>query len=290
MTLSLFAEQLLNAIQLGVMLFMTSAGLTLVFGIMNLMNLAHGALYMTGAFFAATVLAATGNFLVAALAAVAATAVLGFLLEALLLRHFYTRTHLDQVLLTFGLILVSNDLTRLIWGPIPLPMRLPEALSGTVQITPELIYPSYRLAILGTGLLVSALLYGLVSHTRGGMWVRAGASNRAMAAAFGVNVSRVFAAVFAAGAALAGLAGLLAGPISAVQSGMGDPILILALVVTVVGGIGSIRGAFVAALLIGIVDTFGRVLLPPALGSMAIFVLMAVVLAIRPRGLFPVVG
>jgi branched-chain amino acid transport system permease protein len=290
MSYALVVEQLLNGVQLGVMLFLMSAGLTLVFGIMNLINLAHGSLYMAGAFFAASFLNLTGSFLLAVVLALVATAVLGAVLELAVLRRFYGRSHLDQVIVTFGLILIFNELTRIVWGPVPVPMALPGALAGSVPIMPGVTYPAFRLAILATGVVVAIGLYIVVVHTRAGMWVRAGASDRAMAEAIGVDVQFVFALVFAAGAALAGLAGMMAGPITAVQVGMGEPILILALVVTVIGGIGSIRGAFVAALMIGVADTFGRVLLPPALGSMVIFMLMAAILAWRPQGLFPVHG
>ncbi|MDB5594624.1 MAG: branched-chain amino acid transporter permease [Hyphomicrobiales bacterium] len=285
---TLLIEQTLNGIQLGVMLFLMSAGLTLVFGIMNLINLAHGSLYMAGAFFAAMFVKLTGNFWTGVLLALPATALCGLVLERLVLRRFYARSHLDQVLVTFGLILVFNDLARMVWGVVPVPLPLPGALGGSIELLPDVFYPAFRLVILGVGLLVALALYVLVVHTRIGMKIRAGASNRPMASALGVDVGVLFAMVFAAGAALAGLAGAMAGPITAVQVGMGEPILILALVVTVIGGIGSIRGAFIAALMIGIVDTFGRVLLPPALGSMAIFMLMALILAWRPRGLFSV--
>ncbi|WP_199488758.1 branched-chain amino acid ABC transporter permease [Tardiphaga sp. OK245] len=288
--MTLIVEQSLNGVQLGVQLFLMAAGLTLVFGIMNMINLTHGSLFMIGAFAAATILARTGSFALAVALAVPATALAGALLEAVVLRRFYHRGHLDQVLVTFGLILVLNELTKMVWGPVPVPMPLPSALASSVQLMPGLIYPSFRLVILAAGLLVAAGLYLVVSHTRVGMWVRAGASNRDIASAMGVNVELIFSLVFAAGAALAGLAGMMAGPISAVQVGMGEPVLILALVVTVIGGIGSIKGALIAAVLVGVVDTFGRVLLPPALGSMLIFVLMAVILALRPRGLFPVHG
>ncbi|MGO9358022.1 MAG: branched-chain amino acid ABC transporter permease [Xanthobacteraceae bacterium] len=290
MTTPLLIEQSLNGLQLGVQLFLMAAGLTLVFGIMNMINLTHGSLFMVGAFLAAAALARTGNFLLALLVAVPATALAGALLEATVLRRFYNRGHLDQVLVTFGLIMVINELVRIVWGPVPVPMPVPALLSHTVEVFPGVIYPSFRLAILAVGLLVAIGLYIVVVHTRVGMWVRAGASNRSMASAMGVNVELVFSLVFAAGAALAGLAGIMAGPISAVQVGMGEPVLILALVVTVIGGIGSIKGAFVAAILIGLTDTFGRVLLPPALGSMIIFMMMAAILAWRPRGLFPVHG
>ena len=288
MSFPLIVEQLLNGIQFGVMLFLMAAGLTLVFGIMNMINLAHGSLYMAGAFIAAALIPWTGSFLLAVLIALPLTGLLGALLEIGLLRRFYTRTHLDQVLVTFGLILVFNEITRLIWGPVPVPMPLPDWLSGSVELFEGVRYPTFRLTILAVGAIVAIGLYLVVVHTRAGMWVRAGASNRPMASALGVDVQLVFSMVFATGAALAGLAGIMAGPVFAVQIGMGEPILILAFVVTTIGGIGSIRGAFLAALLIGIVDTFGRVLLPPALGSMVIFILMAAILALRPQGLFPV--
>jgi branched-chain amino acid transport system permease protein len=288
MSASLFIEQMLNGVQFGVMLFLISAGLTLVFGIMNLINLAHGALFMLGAFLATAFIKWTNNYLLAAVLAMAMTALVGYVLELLVLRRFYSRSHLDQVLVTFGLILVFNDIVRLIWGVVPVQFRLPQAFAGSVNLFADVQYPTFRLLILGVGLLVALGLYYVVVHTRIGMWIRAGASNRPMASALGVDVGLIFSLVFAAGAALAGLAGLMTGSISSVQVGMGDPVLILALVVTVIGGIGSIRGAFVAALMIGIVDTFGRVLLPPALGSMVIFMLMALILAWRPKGLFPV--
>ena len=285
---SLFIEQLLNGVQFGVMLFLISAGLTLVFGIMNLINLAHGSLYMTGAFIAAAFIRITDNFLLAVVIALVLTALIGVVMERLVLRRFYARSHLDQVLATFGLILVFNDLVRLVWGVVPVQLRLPGPFSGSVQLVADVQYPAFRLVILVVGLLVALGLYVVVVHTRIGMWIRAGASNRPMASALGVDVGLIFSLVFAAGAALAGLAGLMAGAISSVQVGMGEPVLILALVVTVIGGIGSIRGAFLAALMIGVADTFGRVLLPPALGSMVIFMLMAAILAWRPKGLFPV--
>ena len=290
MSYTLIVEQLLNGVQFGVMLFLMSAGLTLVFGIMNLINLAHGSLYMAGAFIAASLISATGSFFLSVLIAIAVTSVLGMVMEIAILRPFYARTHLDQVVVTFGLILVLNEITRLIWGPVPVPMPLPAYLAGSVELFAGVRYPIFRVAILLAGAVVAVGLYLVVGHTRAGMWVRAGATNRPMASALGVNVQFVFLMVFAVGAALAGFAGIMAGPIFAVQVGMGEPILILAFVVTVIGGIGSIRGAFLAALLIGIVDTFGRVLLPPALGSMVIFVLMAAILAWRPKGLFPLQG
>jgi branched-chain amino acid transport system permease protein len=286
-TLSLFLEQLLNGVQFGVMLFLIAAGLTLVLGIMNLVNLAHGSLYMAGAYFAASLAQVMPSFTLALLCAVAGTAIFGWALDRLLFKFFYSRSHLEQVLVTFGLIFVLNETARSLWGPVALNLPLPQAVAGSVWIWPGFDYPAFRLIVLGAGLAVAGILYLLIATTRAGMWVRAGASDRGMAIALGVNVARVFTVVFAIGAALAGFAGMMTAPFSAVQVGMGEPVLILALVVTVLGGIGSIRGAFIAALLVGLVDTFGRVLLPPAIGTICIYVLMAVILAFRPAGLFP---
>jgi branched-chain amino acid transport system permease protein len=285
----LLIEQGLNGVQLGVMLFLMAAGLTLVFGIMNLVNLAHGSLYMLGAYFAATVQLATGSFLLALLAALLGAALVGLVLEIVALRTLYARDHLDHVLCTFGLIMFLNEVVRIVWGPVPLRMSLPAALAGSVDLF-GIRYPAFRLAIIVVGVLVAVFLYLLITRTRLGMLIRAGASDRMMIGALGVDIRRLYTLVFALGAALAGLAGMMAGPILAVQVGMGDYILILTLVVIVIGGIGSVRGAFVAALLVGVIDTFARVLLPPALGQIGIYVLMAAVLFWRPRGLFPAHG
>jgi len=287
MDLSLFVIQGLNAIQLGVMLFLMSAGLTLVFGIMNLINLAHGSLYMLGAYLAATFQRMTGSFLLGILLAVPVVMVLGVLIELIVLRRLYDRDHLDQVLATFALILFFNELVRIVWGPQAYFMALPAALSGSVNILPGVPYPAYRLLIAAVGLLIALGLYLLIRRTRLGMLIRAGAGNREMVGALGVNVSLLFTLVFGLGTVLAGFAGMMAGPILSVEIGMGESILILTFVVIVIGGIGSIRGAFVAAMLIGFADTFGRVLLPPALASMVIYILMAAVLFRRPQGLFP---
>lgn len=302
----LFIEQLLNGLQLGVMLFLLSAGLTLVFGIMRVINLAHGSLYMVGAYIAATVFQYTGSFLLALLAALPVAAVVGMIVEMVVLRRLYERDHLDQVLATFGLILFFNELTRIIWGRQPLFMDVPKWLSSTVEIIPGAPYPSYRLAIILVGMLVAVFLYLLLTRTRLGMQIRAGASNREMVAALGVNINLLNTLVFGLGALLAGLAGAMAGPILAVESGMGESILILTFVVIVIGGIGSIRGALIGALLVGLVETLGgyllpellRLFLPPAmadgagasLASMAVYILMAAVLIWRPRGLFPAHG
>ena len=301
----LLIEQFLNGLQFGLLLFLLAAGLTLVFGIMDLVNLAHGSLYMMGAYFAATFTAWTGSFLVGALLALAATLLLGIALEVVALRPLYGRDHLDHVLGTFGLILFFDELVRLIWGPAGLSLPLPPELGTTVAIA-GIYYPIYRLLIIGVSLLVALFLYVLIMRTRVGMLIRAGASNREMAAALGVNIALLFTLVFGLGAAFAGLAGLMQAPILTVQIGMGENILILAFVVVVIGGIGSIRGALVAAVFVGLVDTLGRAFLPDllrlvlsttaaatvarALSSMLIYLLMAVVLAVRPQGLFPVAG
>lgn len=287
MTLLLFIEQVLNGLQLGTMLFLMAAGLTLVFGIMQLINLAHGSLYMIGAYVAATVQQATGSFLLGLLAALPAAALVGMAMEAIALRRLYDRDHLDQVLATFGLILFFNELVKILWGPQAYFMAVPEMLSGSVEILPGAPYPAYRLAIVAAGIAAALFLYFLITRTRIGMLIRAGATNREMVNALGVNVDRLYMLVFGLGAALAGLAGVMAGPLLALEVGMGENILILAFVVIVIGGIGSVRGAFVAALLVGIADTFGRVLLPGALSEMTIYILMAAILVWRPQGLFP---
>jgi branched-chain amino acid transport system permease protein len=301
----LIAEQSLNGLQFGLMLFLLAAGLTLVFGIMDMINLAHGSLYMLGAFLASTFVDLTGSFTAGVLLAVPATAVLGMLMEVSVLRTLYQRDHMAQVLATFALILIINELTRLVWGSdAALPM--PGALSGPVELLPGLPYSAYRLVIIAVGLAVAVLLFILVTKTRVGMLVRAGASNREMALAMGVNIRLLFTLVFGAGAALCAVAGALLAPLLAVQVGMGENILILAFVVIVIGGIGSIRGALVGALLVGIVDTIGRAFLPilfgaffqprvasaagPAIASVAIYLLMAVVLYFKPQGLFPARG
>lgn len=282
--------QILNGLQLGVMLFLMAAGLTLVFGIMNLINLAHGSLYMLGAYLAATFQQFTGSFLLAVLLALPATVLIGIVVEVITLRTLYDRDHLDQVLATFGLILFFNELVRIVWGPQAYFMAIPPGLSGHITLLPGVAYPIYRLVIVGVGLTVAVFLYALIRHTRLGMLIRAGASNRPMVSALGINITLLYTLLFGLGAALAGLAGMMAGPILSVEVGMGEPILILTFVVIVIGGIGSIRGAFLGALLVGMVDTLGRVLLPPALASMGIYILMALVLCWRPQGLFPAYG
>ena len=306
MTATLFLEQTLNGVQFGLMLFLLAAGLTLVFGIMDMINLAHGSLYMIGAYLMASIAQATGSFWVALPLALLATALVGAALEMAVLRRLYERDHMTQVLATFALILIANEVVRMIWGSQPIMLNGPAGLAGPVELPGGIQYASYRLAIIGIGLLVAVLLYFLVAKTKVGMLVRAGASNREMAVAMGVDIRRLFTVVFAIGAALCGLAGAMLGPILAVQVGMGENILILAFVVIVIGGIGSIRGAFVGALLVGLVDTMGRALLPivfhtlfppmvasnlgPSVSSIMIYVLMAGVLFFRPQGLFPARG
>jgi len=300
---TLVLEQALNGLQFGLMLFLIAAGLTLVLGIMDTINLAHGSLYMAGAFIAAAAAQAGASFWVALALAALGTAAIGAVLEVALLRRLYRRDHLSQVLATFAVILIANEVVRMIFGPQPLPLAPPAALSGSVELLPGMPYPALRLAIIVAGLAVALSLYWLIARTRVGMLVRAGASNREMALALGADVGRIFTAVFALGAALAALAGAFLGTLLAVQVGMGEQILIPAFVVVVIGGLGSIRGALVGAIVVGMVDTGGRAFLPlalraflpndiadalgPTLASMSIYLLMAAVLVWRPSGLFP---
>jgi branched-chain amino acid transport system permease protein len=285
-------------------MFLLAAGLTLTFGIMDLVNLAHGSLYMMGAYFAWTLIGWTDSFVLGALLALPACFLLGVVVEVVVARRLYARDHLDQVLATFGLILFFNELVRAIWGPEGRSIAVPAFLNRTIDILPGVPYPAYRFALIVAGVVVAILLAWLVARTRLGMLIRAGASNREMTGALGVNINLLYTLVFGLGAALAGLAGLMQAPILTVQIGMGENILILAFVVIIIGGIGSIRGAFIAAVLVGLIDTIGRAFLPdllrlilssrgastvaPALSSMMIYLLMAVVLVLRPEGLFPV--
>lgn len=302
MTLILLIEQILNGLQFGVMLFLTAAGLTLVFGVMGLINLAHGSLFMVGAFAAAAVAGATGSFILALAASLAAAAAAGALVEILVIRRLYTRDHLDQVLATFALILIFSEGTRWLFGSFPLYLNIPDYLSGPVTLPGGIQYPLYRLTLIAIGLMVALGLYLLIARTRLGIQIRAGESDREMIAALGVDISKLYTVVFALGAALAGFAGALVGAIQSVQVGMGEPVLILAFVVIVIGGIGSIKGALIGSLLVGLTDTLGGVLLPEffklfmdnasatsigsALSTMLIYILMAVVLVMKPTGLF----
>src|SRR5215470_14279007 len=306
MSISLFVVQLFNGVQLGVLLFLVAAGLTLVFGVMNFINLAHGVQYMLGAYLAVMFFGITGSFFATVLLALFASLLFGLLLEAVVLRRLYERDHLEQVLATFGIIMFLNQAVKLLWGAAPLTLPIPALLSGSVALADGLRYPVYRFAIIAAGLMVALGLAYFVGSTRVGMLVRAGASNATMVSALGVDIKRLFRIVFGFGAMLAGFAGVMVAPILSVEPGMGDQILILAFVVIVIGGIGSIRGAFVAALLVGVIDTLGRsfmtdllrlFLLPttarligPALASISIYLLMALVLAVRPTGLFAAKG
>ena len=301
--MTLFIEQCLNGLQFGLLLFLLAAGLTLVFGIMDLVNLAHGSLYMIGAYFAATFAAWTGSFVLGALLALAATMVVGMAVEVIAMRRLYGRDHLDHVLGTFGLILFFDEAVRLIWGAEGMSLPLPAWLNTSIQVLPGVHYSAYKFSIIVVTAAVAAFLYVLVMRTRMGMLIRAGASNREMASALGVNIPRLFTLVFGLGTALAGFAGMVIVPITSATLNMGEGVLIQAFVVIVIGGIGSIRGAFVAALLTGLIDTMGRVFLndllslflpasgasaaSPALSSMLIYLLMAAILFFKPQGLFP---
>ena len=302
MSTLLIIEQVLNGLQFGVMLFLMAAGLTLIFGVMGLINLAHGSLYMVGAFAAAAVAGATGSFFLALIAALMTAACAGALIEIVVIRRLYRAAHLDQVLATFALILIFSEGTRWVFGSFPLFLDIPDALSGPVRLPGGIDYPLYRLTLIGIGLAVAVALWWLIERTRIGIQIRAGENDREMIAALGVDISRLYTLIFALGAALAGLAGALVGAIQSVQVGMGEPVLILAFVVIVIGGIGSIRGAFIGALLVGLTDTLGGVFLPElfkqfmepsaatqagsALASMSIYILMGIVLVWRPTGLF----
>jgi branched-chain amino acid transport system permease protein len=299
----LLLEQFLNGLQLGLLLFLLAAGLTLVFGIMDMVNLAHGSLYMMGAYFAVTFIGWTDSFVIGVLLALPAALLLGIVVELVAIRRLYPREHLDHVLATFGLILFFNDLTLLIWGKAGRTIDLPGWAKASIEVLPGVPYPAYRFLVIVVGLAVAVFLYVLIARTRVGMLIRAGASNREMVGALGVDIKLLYTLVFGLGAMLSALAGIMNAPIMTVQIGMGDRFVILALVVVVIGGVGSIRGAFMAALLVGLLDTLGRAFLPDlfklllpassaqtlgaASGSMLIYVLMAAVLAVKPEGLFP---
>lgn len=303
MTAALFFEQLLNGLQLGMTLFLMSAGLTLVFGVMGLINLAHGSLYMIGAFCCAWITNLTDSFLLGLVAGFVGAAIAGLIIEIIVIRKLYDRNHLDQVLATFALILIISEGTSWIFGSSPLYLSIPSWLSGSVPLWGGASYPIYRLVIIALGLLIAYGLYLLITKTRLGMRIRAGESDREMIAALGVDIRTIYTLVFALGAALAGLAGSLVSTLYSVEVGMGEPVLILALVVIVIGGIGSVKGALIASILVGLVDTLGRVFLPnilsllvdndnvatvsASLASVLVYILMAVILAIRPQGLFP---
>ena len=302
---NLFIVQLMNSVQLGLLLFLLASGLTLIFGIMDFINLSHGSFYMMGAYFCGSVVARTGSFLAGVITGLVGVFVLGALIEWLIARKLYKEDHLDHVLVTFGLILVMDTLVHLIWGPSGLSIPLPHMLNGQIVIG-TIVFPTYRTLIIVGGLAVAAILYLLVARTRLGMLIRAGASNRDMVESLGINIDRLFLIVFAIGAAMAGFAGILIAPITEATIGMGNDIIIIAFVVVIVGGIGSIKGAFYAALIIGVIDTMSRSYLDdflkllmepqfaetaaPAISAMLVYVLMAAVLAFKPSGLFPPAG
>lgn len=300
---ALIAEQVLNGVQLGVLLFLIAAGLTLIFGVMDFINLSHGSLFMIGAYLSVTIQAAVGSFLLALLCASVGVFVIGMLYETLLVRRLYGRNHLDHVLVTFAVILCANELVVMIWGNTPIFSGLPEALSNSVALPLGITYPAYRLVVIAAGIAVAVGLFLLINRTRIGMLVRAGATNRTMVSVMGVNIRLLYTVIFGLGAVLAGLAGALAAPLLSVQPGMGEAILIQSFVVVVIGGLGSINGALAAALIVGMIDTIGRAFLRdvlatvvspvvaseagPALASMLIYILMALILFFRPEGLMP---
>ena len=302
MSLVLIAEQILNGLQFGIMLFLMSAGLTLIFGVMGLINLAHGSLYMIGAFIAAVVASATGSFILALVAALSAAALAGAIVEMTIIRKLYNRDHLDQVLATFALILIFSEGTRWVFGSFPLYLDVPAYLQGAVTLPGGIQYPLYRITLILFGLIIGAGLGLLITKTRIGVQIRAGENDREMVSALGVNISKLYTFVFALGAALAGLAGALVGAIQSVEVGMGEPVLILAFVVIVIGGIGSVKGALIGSILVGLTDTLGGIFLPKLFGlfmdlatatnvgssiaSMSIYILMSIVLVWRPTGLF----
>lgn len=302
MSFVLIAEQILNGLQFGIMLFLMSAGLTLIFGVMGLINLAHGSLYMIGAFVAATVASATGSFILALAAALSAAALAGAIVEITIIRKLYNRDHLDQVLATFALILIFSEGTRWVFGSFPLYLNVPSYLQGALTLPGGIQYPLYRITLIVFGLIIGAGLGLLITKTRLGIQIRAGENDREMVSALGVNISKLYTFVFALGAALAGLAGALVGAIQSVEVGMGEPVLILAFVVIVIGGIGSVKGALIGSILVGLTDTLGGIFLPKFFGlfmdlatatnvgssiaSMAIYILMSIVLVWRPTGLF----
>ena len=302
MSFVLIAEQILNGLQFGIMLFLMSAGLTLIFGVMGLINLAHGSLYMIGAFVAATVASTTGSFILALAAALSAAALAGAIVEITIIRKLYNRDHLDQVLATFALILIFSEGIRWVFGSFPLYLNVPSYLQGALTLPGGIQYPLYRITLIVLGLIIGAGLGLLITKTRLGIQIRAGENDREMVSALGVNISKLYTFVFALGAALAGLAGALVGAIQSVEVGMGEPVLILAFVVIVIGGIGSVKGALIGSILVGLTDTLGGIFLPKFFGlfmdlatatnvgssiaSMAIYILMSIVLVWRPTGLF----
>jgi branched-chain amino acid transport system permease protein len=299
---NLLLLQILNGAQFGILLFLVAAGLTLVFGIMDFINLAHGVLYMVGAYLMASLSAVTGSFWLGLLLTLPATMLVGLVLEVTIFRRLYDRPHLDQVLATFALVMILSEGVKIIWGAAPLNVPMPDLLTGSIPLAGPIRFPIYRLAIIGVGLATAFCLWFVIGRTRIGMLLRAGAHDRSMVAALGVDIRWLFMLVFAFGAMLAGFAGAIVSPILSVDPGMGDSILILGFVVIVIGGVGSIRGAFIASLLVGVIDTVGRIFGPIMLkmvldldaatqlgrtvAPMLVYILMAAILCWRPNGLF----
>jgi branched-chain amino acid transport system permease protein len=289
-----FLIQLLNGVQYGLLLFLVASGLTLIFGIMGVINLSHGSFYMVGAYLAWSLTQHLGSFWIALPAGILLSVALGLLLEWLFIRHLYRRDHLQQVLLTYGLILIFSELRSILWGDDVHSVAVPSLLAGSIPLTEMLAYPVYRLWLSLVCVILAGLMYYLIQHTRLGMMIRAGASNRQMTQSLGINIDVLYRFVFALGVAMAAFAGMIAAPVSSVFPGMGNQVLIVCFVVVVIGGIGSVKGAMAAALLIGLVDTFGKVLevdiggfrVLPELAGMSIYLLMAIVLLWRPEGLF----
>ena len=302
MSLALFLEQLFNGFQTGITLFLISAGLTIILGTMNFVNLAHGSQVMIGAYVATYFFGLTESFFLGIIFAIPCTFIFGITLEILIIRHFYNRDHMEQVLVTFGLIIFFNEVIRIVFGPASLYSTIPKILSNSVMLLPELPYPAYRLFIIGIGIFSALIIYVLIHKSKIGAMVRAGENNSIIASALGININLLFRLVFATGATFAGLAGMMIGPLTSIEPGMGEPLLILALVVIIIGGVGSIKGAFFSAILIGIIDTLGRVFIPfllklflnnssadgagPALSSMLVYILMIIILIKKPNGLF----
>ncbi|GAA0532680.1 branched-chain amino acid ABC transporter permease [Pigmentiphaga sp. GD03639] len=299
--MALLFEQLLNGLQFGAMLFMLASGLTLIFGIMGVINLTHGSFYMVGAYCGAFALGHTNSFAAGVVAALAGAALYGLLVEFAVIRRLYKRDHLYQVLATFGLILFTNEAVSMIFGRQPPMVEIPAFLDGTVPLAPGFRYPLMRLAFIVVGALVALGLWFLINRTRVGMLVRAGADDREMVDALGIDIQKLYSVVFGLGALLCGLAGVMAAPLLAVEIGMGERVLITTFVVIVIGGVGSVRGAMAGALLVGMVDSLGRAYFPQLLGAMlspevadmlaaglvsaSVYVLMALVLIFRPKGL-----
>ena len=302
MSLALFLEQLFNGFQTGITLFLISAGLTIILGTMNFVNLAHGSQVMIGAYVATYFFGLTESFFLGIIFAIPCTFIFGITLEILIIRHFYNRDHMEQVLVTFGLIIFFNEVIRILFGPASLYSTIPKILSNSVMLLPDLPYPAYRLFIIGIGIISALIIYVLIHKSKIGAMVRAGENNSIIASALGININLLFRLVFATGATFAGLAGMMIGPLTSIEPGMGEPLLILALVVIIIGGVGSIKGAFFSAILIGIIDTLGRVFIPfllklflnnssadgagPALSSMLVYILMIIILIKKPNGLF----